>query len=252
MESNEQKPHNRTGTDLLGAAILNVRRLEEESQWSYWTAALRYASRMTGAARKLSRIAHAADREQLADYLAEIRFALVFASLRFSVEMEPSGNKGPDLRVTRDGFSPIVEVLRFKHVYPGPPEFKATDLYIASYGNARRDCRKAFQKIQEKFRQVGNEDCLLAIWNDDGDMEETHVLTAVHMLRDDIEAGIFEVPRGLSFVLYGSMWVSFSRSWQQLYCFSLRRRLPEPQRQWMSELERVRVSAAIWQLVGHS
>jgi len=205
---------------------------------------------MPGAPRKLSRIAHAADSNQLADYLAEIRFALIFAALGFTAEIEPLGNKGPDLQISRDGRSSMVEVLRFKHVYPGPPEFKETDLFIASYGNPQRDSLKALQKVQDKFRQLGNDDCFLAIWNDDGDMEETHVLTAAHMLRDDTEAGILQLPTGLSFVLYGSQWMRCSNN-QQLYCFPLRRRLPDHQTQWMSELEHLRVNVAVCRLIGY-
>jgi len=250
LESDQQRPGDVSGTDLLGRATRVVRRLTEETLWSYWTAALRYASRMPGAPRKLSRIAHAADSEQLADYLAEIGFALIFAALGFTVEIEPLGNKGPDLRISRDGRSSMVEVLRFKHVYPGPPEFKETDLFLASYGNTRRDSLKALQKMQDKFRQLASGDSFLAIWNDDGDMEEADVLTAAHMLRDDTEAGILQLPPGLAFILYGSAWVRSSNN-QQLYCFPLRRRLPDHQTQWMSELEHLRVNVAVCRLIGY-
>ena len=46
---------------------------------------------------KFKRIANASDGEQLDDYLAEIRYALILAGLGFQVVIEPLGKKGPDL-----------------------------------------------------------------------------------------------------------------------------------------------------------
>jgi hypothetical protein len=39
--------------------------------------------------------------EVLSDYIAEIRFGLIFAGLRYEFEFEPLGEKGPDLLVSR-------------------------------------------------------------------------------------------------------------------------------------------------------
>ena len=49
--------------------------------------------------RVFQRIASAKDKEQIADSLAEIRYALIFAGLDFEVEFEPAGNQGPERRL---------------------------------------------------------------------------------------------------------------------------------------------------------
>lgn len=51
------------------------------------------------------RIAQATSAETILDYFAEIRFGLAFKELRFEIEFEPCGSKGPDLAVFRDGQS---------------------------------------------------------------------------------------------------------------------------------------------------
>ena len=69
--------------------------------------------------RVFARIAAASDKEQLEDYLAEVRYALIFCGLGFEVTIEPGGNKGPDLSISRDGHSAVVEIMRFRKVYSG-------------------------------------------------------------------------------------------------------------------------------------
>ena len=91
---------------------------------------------MPGANRIFYRIASAPDQEQLQDYLAEIRYAVVFAGLGFQVTIEPLGAAGPDLKVARNGHEAIVEVMRFRNIYPGPPMFEPDkDLTLHEYGN---------------------------------------------------------------------------------------------------------------------
>jgi len=76
---------------------------------------------MPGASGLLRRVASATDKEQLADDLAEVRYALVFAGLQFGVRIEPLGRQGPALKVSRDNLDACVEVMRFRKVSPGPP-----------------------------------------------------------------------------------------------------------------------------------
>src|ERR1700746_3472713 len=74
---------------------------------------VRTAARLKGSESTFRRIARANDAEQISDYLAEIRFGLMFAQVHFETEFEPMGIKGPDLSISRDGQSAYVEVKRF-------------------------------------------------------------------------------------------------------------------------------------------
>jgi len=152
---------------------------------------------MPEANRLFLRIAWVSDKEQLDDYFAEVVYALVFAGLGFQVEIEPFGGKGPDLRVSRDGRQALVEVTRFRKIYPGPPEFdireENEELELPDYGDVHRDFRKSFQKLLSKFSQVGENQSIIAIWNDDGDLEEREVKTAVNALCNDAEQGILSI-----------------------------------------------------------
>lgn len=189
---------------------------------------------LRGATRLFRRISSAKDEEQLKDCLVEVRYAVVFLGLRFDVEFEPLGSKGPDLRIARGGQQVIVEITRFRKMYPGPLPVRQSDESPALlvYGNLPRDIRKAFEKIESKFRQIGDQQAIIAIWNDDEDLEEIEVAIATADLRKDGFHGVRCLPNGLLFVLYGSNWIND----RQLYCFSLRN-LDEPYKAWRVELE---------------
>lgn len=193
---------------------------------------------MPGARRLFARIVSASDKEQLEDYLAETTYALVFAGLGFQVEIEPLGSKGPDLRVSRDSHQTVVEVTRFRKVNPGPPVLDLSDKnsMLAEYGNPPRDIRKSFEKLLTKFSQIGDEQAIIAIWNDDGDLEDLEVETAVNDIRRDAARRILTLPSGLLFVLYGSHGVRAGDN-KQLYCFPLRYSEQPYQAEWQHELD---------------
>ena len=195
---------------------------------------------MQRASKVFTRIASAPDREQLEDYLNEIQYALIFMGVGFQVEFEPSGSKGPDLGIVRDGQRVIVEIMRFRKIYPGPPVFYRSDgnLILPEYGNPLRDIRKASDKILSKFTQVGNQQGVIAIWNDDEDLEEGETEMAVRNIRND--GGIRSLPNGLLFVLYGSKWIGN----KQLHCFPVRH-LDQPYQTWRTELEMATVAEHI-------
>ena len=202
--------------------------------YSKWFARIQ---QMSGASRVLGRIASAPDREQLEDYLAEVIYSLVFAGLGFQVEIEPLGGKGPDLRISREGHSAYVEVMRFRRIYSGPPTLDPADdiLELSDYGDLSRDTRKAYHKILAKFRQVGNEPAIIAIWNDDGDLQETAVEFAANIINRCGMRGDLPLPSGLLFVLYGSIWWR-PRDPKQLYCFTIHDREQSYQAAWQQEL----------------
>jgi hypothetical protein len=184
---------------------------------------------MPGADSLFERIASAKDKETLHDYFAEITYALVFAGLGFEVEIEPSGKEGPDQRVSRDGHQAFVEITRFRFVHPGPPVLDLSDelCILPEYGNIKRDTRKAIGKIYKKFAQTSGGESIIAIWNDDEDMEDLEVEAAVDDLRHETA-----LPSGLSFVIYGSKWVGH----KQFYCFPLRYPVQQHHALWQKEL----------------
>jgi hypothetical protein len=201
---------------------------------------------MPGANGLFRRVASATDREQLVDYLAEVRYALIFAGLHFEVHIEPLGRRGPDLKVSRDNQEAFVEVMRFRKVSSGPPPLDPADenLVLQVYGNPLRDIQKAFEKLVAKFRQVQDAQAIIAIWNDDGDLEELEVQAAVMSLWEDASHGLLLLPSSLLFVLYGSPWIR-AGDHKQLHCFPLHLTDRSRQLTWKHELEGSNVTSLI-------
>ena len=175
---------------------------------------------MSGANGKFKQIASTTDKEQVEDIFAEIRYALVFAGIGLNVEIEPYGNKGPDLRISSDSHEAVIEIMRFRKVYPGPPvlDLHDEDSILPEYGDISRDIRKAIEKISKKFQQVESKDSIIAIWNDEEELDELEVDTAVQDLINDAKYNIITLPNGLQFVLYGSKWFRAGDK-KQLHCF---------------------------------
>ncbi|MBK8902248.1 MAG: hypothetical protein IPM53_13765 [Anaerolineaceae bacterium] len=206
---------------------------------------------MPGSRQMFKRIASAPDIEQLMDYLAEVRYALVFAGLNFDVEIEPFGKKGPDLQIAKNGNRAIVEVKRFRKVYSGPPELDINNpkTMLVEYGNITRDVRKAFNIILTKFDQIGNSDAIIAVWNDDEDLDDWEVSKAVQNIRLDSKNNKLAVPSNLAFVVYGSKWIGDQN--QQLYCFPIHQR-HSPYLLWCQELDSSIVSDLVHKAIGQS
>jgi len=200
-------------------------------------ARLKRVGKMPGANRLFKQIMSAPDEDQLGDYLAEVKYALIFAGLGFQVEVDPKGKKGPDLGISRNGHYAVVEVTRFRKVHSGPPMLDMSDKLstLQQYGNPPRDIRKSIEKILNKLRQVQNGESIIAIWNDDEDLEEVEVQEAVEGIRDEAAQGILTLPNGLLFVLYGSNRIG--QDGRQLYCFPIHYSAQEHQQLWQQELE---------------
>jgi len=195
-------------------------------------------NRMSGANRLFKRIAYARDVQQLDDCRAEILYALMFAGLAFDVAIEPEGAEGPDFAVCRDGHSAAVEVTRFRRVHPGPPTASPSDIpeILPVYGNPLRDVRKVYEKVLSKFRQLREGTGVVAIWNDDGDLDELEACQGVAEIAHDAVTGVLSVPPDVFLVIYASEW-TYCREKQQMYCFGLRAECPGYQRRWAQELE---------------
>ena len=223
---------------LLNKAKQNSFLLLEKNEAQLWEVLLERVQQLPGVSSTFRRIADAPDRDQLCDYLAEIRYALVFAGLGFKVQFEPLGKKGPDLGISRDGHSAVVEVKRFRQVDSDPPnlslsskEFLHDTFLLEPYGNPERDIKKIVSRIVGKFKQVGNSVSIIAFWNENENDIETEI--AVRELCNDTAQQGFTLPPGLLFILYGSSW---RRPRQQFHCFPLRI-LGTPQSNWMREFE---------------
>lgn len=193
---------------------------------------------MPGARGLFRRIVSAAGVEDLRDYLAEARYALLFAGLEFEVAIEPHGRKGPDLSISRDGEITLVEVTRFRTVHVGPLAASTGDLpeILPVYGDPLRDIRKARAKVQGKFGQLLSGAGIIAIWNDDGDLEELEMREAVRELIADASSGAHSLPAGLELVLYGSEFWNAGRQ-QQFYLFPVREASQESGGSWQAVLE---------------
>jgi hypothetical protein len=188
---------------------------------------------MPGSGRKFSDIASASDREQLQDTLAEIKYAVIFAELGFQVEIEPFGKRkdsnNPDLQISRDGLSTVVEVKRFR---PARSGLKALDINeleqldgLPTYGDSPRDWQKIFDEIERKFKQAGD-DGIVAIWNNNDTLEpeEVESVTRAHRMRSN---------QHLSFVLFKP------DVRERFSCFKLRSRLGSQYEQLITELEQL-------------
>lgn len=207
---------------------------------------LRRIRTMPRATRLFRRIASASGIDQLNDYLAELRYMLVFLALGFRVEIEPHGEKGPDLRVSRDGARAVVEVTRFRRVHPGPPALgkDPANASLKVYGNPDRDVRKSFEKILHKLPQLARDSAIVALWNDDGDLEEFEVRDAVKGLREDASTGLFAIPPSFLFVIYASPWVRAGEG-KQIWCFPVTGTIPPEMGAWCRQLEASRISALV-------
>lgn len=207
----------------------------------------RFLQNVRGGDVVMRRIGTAPDSEQFYDYFNEIRFALIFLGLGFEVEFEPLGKKGPDLKITRDGEKALVEIKRFRKMHPGPPIIdldQEEELEtLPKYGNPQRDIRKTYQKILDKFRQVEDGKGIIAIWNDDEDLEELEAGQAVKDICSDAKKGLLEFPDDVLFVVYGSDYVG-THNHQQLYCYSFRE-ISLPFSTWSKQLKMLRVDEHI-------
>lgn len=165
------------------------------------------------------------------DDIAAIKVGLAFVTLRFDVECEPLGDKGPDLAVSRDSETAFVEVRRFH-----PP---ATDIYEA-YG-ADRDSPsrygnpKVIDEIAGKFRQLAGRRGIVALWSSNDRYEELEFQAAMGSISEEVTGQCRRLPDGLLFCAFRAPWRAHTNG-QLVYCEELRR-LSEPFSVWAEELQ---------------
>lgn len=224
----------------IEAAIENIRTLCDQSRVEALIPYLERAREWRHADALFNKLKSAPRIERLNDYLAEMKFGILFEDLGFQTEIVPE-NDGPtpDLLVARDGQRAFVEVKHFRRVPEGTPE--AEKIYInqaffKKFGSPERDVMKALLRIRDKYRQVrGREPGIIALWNDDEEIEAIEVGEAVAALvRNDRN-----IPRNLLFVLFGSAWVN-PGSEQFLHCYPFGSDGAKAYGRWMRELEGLR------------
>jgi len=191
-----------------------------------------------GGGRLFKRIADAGDVDAVDDHLATTRYALMFAGLAFEVVVEPRGREGPDLSIAREGHSAEVEVTRFRKMHEGPSLAVPPNLpdILPEYGDPLRDIRKVRDKVTSKFRQLRRGTGLVAIWNDDGDLEELEAYEGVAEIAHEAVTGVLAVPPELFLVSYASPWQN-PRTSRQVYCFELQSDCPPHLQHWKVDLE---------------
>jgi len=243
----------------MDQALERLRYYRDDSEKQIWRPRFERVARMPGANRLFNHInqlnrrgANPSDeqREQLADHLAAIDYALVFAGLGFEVRWEPSGDKGPDLEVSRDNQTLVVEVTRLRQRMQSrrqlctelkpitPADWDDPTLMLEEYGDIETESSEVLNKIKKKFAQLGGKPGAIAIWDDSG-ADDISADYARQWLGEEVKAEVSSLPGGLLFVIYHASieWIHPGlQGWQDLYCYPLRP-LDKIRQAWSEEME---------------
>jgi|SRR5579863_529234 len=207
------------------------------------------ATRLEGAESVFRRIANAQSVGDVIDCTTEIRYALVFDSLRFEVKFVPPGTvEMPDLLVSRDGKSSYVEITRIRP--PHPQRFPAAlqqragddDGLLRELKSREEAVKKIEDALRGKFRQAGavNGNSIIVTWNDRDFVDENDFEQAMLNIRrsqTDPEDGR-SIPDGLLFCVFGWPWINCGTG-KQMYCEPAKQ-LMEPFLTWITDLEQAR------------
>jgi hypothetical protein len=169
-----------------------------------------------------------------------MKYGIIFEDIGFITEIVPEADgPRPDLKVSRDDYHAFVEVKHFRRVPPGSPEVEKLYInhsFFRRFGNPDRDVMKALLRIRDKYRQVrGDEPGIIALWNDDVEIEAAEVGAAVEALVDNDQ----NIPRNLLFVLFGSSWIESGKE-QYLHCYPFGLNGAQVYDRWVDELEGLR------------
>lgn len=146
------------------------------------------------------------DDQMATDHLAEIKYGVLFKDSGFRPRFEPTGKKGPDLMVARDGMSAFVEVKRYrpKDGEDIPDEWGPHGT-LSQYGDPLKAQLQYEEDLRRKLRQIeprdGVEHGILAVWSDRESFEEIEFEAAVGQISSDAAR------KGVRFCMYGSLWV---------------------------------------------
>jgi hypothetical protein len=203
-------------TKALAGAVETTRRLcgSDASRYCNW---LRLARPWPGADAFFARLKDETSAGQVVDHMGALYFGMIFCMLGFAASFEPSGLKGPDLLIERDGACATVEVTRRRPMSQGSPRLGVSgmpeDLMLSAYGDPTRDIDRAFEKVKGKFPQAVGPSAIIALWNSDEGLEDLEMAEAIAAMRDDPD-----LPAGLEFVAFASDW---ARAGRFVRCFAV-------------------------------
>lgn len=216
----------------------------------FWRRLFAEIEQCEGAPSWFKRIAKATDTEQLGDFLVEGIFVDLFRSNGFSVSIIPPSPKErrPDLLVSRDGQTAVVEIWHYRYKHPGPPMLDLDECrrtgktpMLAPWGDYERDERRCHPVLVNKLEQIfahvdGSEPCIIAVWISDGDLSEIQFSSMAQTVSTRTGYPLPEGARG--FALYGSNWYGLrDMRQQQFYATRISPTLPLPIAKWMDDLE---------------
>ena len=198
--------------DLLKKVVERIQR-SSISRREYFIEIVRNAADIEGVQSVFKRMLKSDD-EQLLDHLMEIQYGLLFNWIDFEVRFEPTGNKGPDLLVARDGVVAFVEVKRYRpKAGEEIPDYDGAGETIPPYGDPAYAQERIARDLLEKLRQIaprnGIAHGILALWSDRDYFEDIEFECAVRQISSE-PAG-----KGLQFCVFGSDWIGRS---QRYFC----------------------------------
>jgi hypothetical protein len=226
----------------VAKACDNVEKLLTAKEAELWLPRLDAVANLSNGLRIVSRAIRAKGPEDLRDCFAEVLYALTFTGLRFLVDVEPLGEKGPDLAVERNGRKVLVEVSRLR-LKREMPTFAPEELpeMLPCLGNPVPDIRRAYQKICDKIPQFGSEEGILAIWNDDEVLDKAHGKTAAHWISEELRAGRLKRAEQLQIIVFHTNWISMPTQ-QEYFAWAVRSTEPDWLIEWRRLLESARLS----------
>ena len=198
---------------LLTQTVERIRRAQLEFH-DYFIQLVYRAADIAGVESVFQRISKADDDEAL-DHLMAIKYGVLFKDLGFLPRFEPTGSKGPDLMVERDGVSAFVEVRRYRPKQGEYiPESDGHDTF-PQYGDPLRAQTRIAKDLLSKLRQIeprnSVEHGILAVWSDREFYEEVEFECAVRQISSEAER------KHLRFCIFGSDYVNIGRQ-QRFYC----------------------------------
>src|ERR1022692_3491798 len=180
----------------IDKAIQRLVDLTDTATGNAFTNTFRGVARIDGAEIKFKRFARASTIDEMGGLNAELTFALMFVGLGFTVVFEPSGDKGPDLSISRDSQLALVEVKRFRNgpdVTTAKRKTTGDSLVFHAYGQPEKDTDKVRSELFKKIRQISGQNGILAVWCDNDEMEFLEHQFAVADMRRDSEADVQRV-----------------------------------------------------------